>query len=452
MSPSKMSPSKEMGAPPPHWLIRSFGVVNLAFLRLTGGRLGLSRPRPDRWGTMCLTTTGRRTGRERSAILGYFEDGPNLVALAVNAWAGAEPAWWLNLQARPDTKVELKDGFRPVRARAAEGEERARLWARWRGLGKRSGEALMADVDGYAGRLSREVAVVVLEPRPDSGPDAIAQGGVDEMNPSTGPGGMHVEESGAPGSPAIVFIHGVGQNGREWREHMARLGGFHCLAPDLPGHGRSNHLPLPSNERIADLLAELIETRVPAGRAHVVGISWGALLVQVLMARHPDRVDRAVADGLPLVWPRGARPLMLWLITLVAPFLHTRPVLALYGDIVDAADLRVASRFAFWKVWAVSLAHPSAATEAGCPTLLVAGEKESFMRPADAALARLMPHAEAWYAPGLGHCWQRKEPELHIRMVEAWFTGQELPSELRPEPAPSAAAVERLRRTVPATA
>lgn len=271
------------------------------------------------------------------------------------------------------------------------------------------------------------------------------------MTSSRVPGGMYVHESGVPGSPAIVFLHGVGQSGREWREHMARLSGFHCLAPDLPGHGRSNQLPLPSNERLVDLLVELIKTRVPAGRAHIVGISWGAFLVQLLMLRHPDRVDRAIADGLPLVWPRGSRPLMLGLITLVAPFLHTRPVLAMYRDIVDAADLRVASRQAFWKVWAMSLSHLTAATEAPCPTLLVAGEKEGFVRPGDAALATLMRHAEARFAPGLDHCWQRKAPDLHIRMVEAWCTGQELPSELRREPAPEAGTAERLRRKVAAS-
>jgi pimeloyl-ACP methyl ester carboxylesterase len=256
---------------------------------------------------------------------------------------------------------------------------------------------------------------------------------------------MYVHESGTPGAPAILFIHGVGQSGREWRRHMAKLAGFHWLAPDLPGFGRSNHLPLPSNERIADLLAELIETRVPAGRVHIVGISWGAFLAQVLMQRHPDRVDRAVSDGTPILWPRGTRPLMLWFITLVTPFLHTRPVTALYRDTHDPADLRVASRRAWWQVWAVSLTHLTAATEAPCPTLLVAGEKESTVRPADAALAQLMRHAEAWFSPGLGHCWQRKDPELHIRMLEAWFTGQELPSELRREPPPSPEAVERMR-------
>ncbi len=74
-----------------------------------------------------------------------------------------------------------------------------------------------------------------------------------------------------------------------------------------------------------------------------------------------------------------------------------------------------------------------------------------MIRPANAALASLMPQAEARFAPGLGHCWQRKAPDLHIRMVEAWVSGQELPSELRREPAPSPEAVERVRGIAPET-
>ena len=105
---------------------------------------------------MRLTTVGRRSGKERSVILGYYEDGPNLVTLAMNGWAQPEPAWWLNLQANPDATVQLADGSRAVRGRAAEGEERARLWARWQTMGD--------DVDGYARRRTAETAVVVLEP------------------------------------------------------------------------------------------------------------------------------------------------------------------------------------------------------------------------------------------------------------------------------------------------
>ena len=126
-------------------------------LRVTRGRRGLWLPDPKHWGTMRLTSIGRRTGREREAILGYFEDGPNLVTLAMNGWGEAEPKWWLNLQDRPEATVVLKGGTRAVRARAALGEERARLWARWQTLGD--------DVDGYSTYRSKETAVVVLEPR-----------------------------------------------------------------------------------------------------------------------------------------------------------------------------------------------------------------------------------------------------------------------------------------------
>ncbi len=273
------------------------------------------------------------------------------------------------------------------------------------------------------------------------------------MKPSTDPVGMYVEESGAPGSPAIVFLHGAGQSCREWRGHMAGLPAFHCLAPDLPGHGRSNHLPLPSQERLVDDIAVLIERRVPAGRAHVVGISWGANLAQVLIRRHPDRVDRVVSDGTLIAWPGGlVRTLLLGFYALMVPFLHTRPVRALYRDIVDAADLRLASRTAYWRAVRQCMEGFDAVTEAPCPTLLVAGEREGYVRPPDAALAAVMPHAEAWYAPGLDHCWQRRAPDLHIRMVEAWCTGQVLPPGLRPELTPKTEAVERMRRNIPAGA
>jgi F420H(2)-dependent quinone reductase len=80
-----------------------------------------------------------------------------VVMLAMNGWADGEPAWWLNLQAHPDTSVELVGETRPVRARAAQGEERSRLWARWREIDKQ--------LDAYAAMRSSETAVVVLEPR-----------------------------------------------------------------------------------------------------------------------------------------------------------------------------------------------------------------------------------------------------------------------------------------------
>ena len=90
-------------------------------------------------------------------ILGYLDDGANLVTLAMNGWADGEPAWWLNLQSHPDAIADLGRALRPVRARAADADERSRLWARWREVDPR--------LDAYAALRSSETAIVILEPR-----------------------------------------------------------------------------------------------------------------------------------------------------------------------------------------------------------------------------------------------------------------------------------------------
>lgn len=141
----------------PRWFIVLFWKVHRALVRITGGRSGLWRPRDQSWGTLRLTTIGRRSGQERSVIVGYYEDGPNLVTMAMNGWGTAEPAWWLNLQAHPEATVQLagRTGHVVV-AHAAEGADRERLWDRWR--------LLDTDLDGYASRRPMKTAVVVLEP------------------------------------------------------------------------------------------------------------------------------------------------------------------------------------------------------------------------------------------------------------------------------------------------
>ena len=77
----------------------TFWHVHRRVVRASGGRKGLWPPRPDKWGALRLTTTGRRSGEARSVIVGYSEDGPNLVKMAMNGWGVPELAWWLNLQA-----------------------------------------------------------------------------------------------------------------------------------------------------------------------------------------------------------------------------------------------------------------------------------------------------------------------------------------------------------------
>jgi deazaflavin-dependent oxidoreductase (nitroreductase family) len=146
---------------PPRFFVRTAWVLHRALYRFSWGRIGLSRPEAGaRFGMMRVTTVGRRSGQPRVAIIGYYEDGANLVTLAMNGWSSKEPAWWLNLRAKPDTTVDLAGGSRAVRARAAIGDEREQLWTRFRDY-----QGWGDDLDALAARRSTETAVVVLEPR-----------------------------------------------------------------------------------------------------------------------------------------------------------------------------------------------------------------------------------------------------------------------------------------------
>jgi len=142
---------------PPRWFIRAAWLVHRALYRLSGGRFGLRKPTARTFGMMTIETTGRKSGTKRTAILGYYEDGPNLFTLAMNGWGEPEPAWWLNLQANPNATLVLPEGRRAVTGRAATGEERQRLWS------------TMAEkdpnLDSWAERRPRGTAVVVFEPR-----------------------------------------------------------------------------------------------------------------------------------------------------------------------------------------------------------------------------------------------------------------------------------------------
>lgn len=143
---------------PPRWFIRIAWMAHRFMYRVTGGRRSLRRPRATTYGLMRLDTTGARTGKRRTAILGYWEDGANLYTLAMNGWGDPDPKWWLNLQAHPEAMVEIEGVLRPVIGRAAFGDERARLWAAMR--------QREPNLDRWAALRTRETAVVVFEPRP----------------------------------------------------------------------------------------------------------------------------------------------------------------------------------------------------------------------------------------------------------------------------------------------
>lgn len=105
--------------------------------------------------TLVLRTIGRKSGRELVLPLIFGEHNGNLVVVASKAGSPLHPAWFLNLQAKPEVDVQVKADRFKAKARITEGEERKRLWHMMVGV--------YSPYVSYQEATEREIPVVVLE-------------------------------------------------------------------------------------------------------------------------------------------------------------------------------------------------------------------------------------------------------------------------------------------------
>jgi deazaflavin-dependent oxidoreductase (nitroreductase family) len=131
-----------------------FGQEHVRVYRETAGEHGYH------WrGTtiLLLTTEGRASGEPRTTPLIHRSDGEHWVVVTSKGGAAKNPSWFENLQANPDATIQVNGETTPVRATAAAGEERARLWS------------LMTEAwppyDEYQTRTDREIPLGVLSRR-----------------------------------------------------------------------------------------------------------------------------------------------------------------------------------------------------------------------------------------------------------------------------------------------
>ena len=136
----------------PDWALRWVGRLNVPLYRLTRGRLfGRVGGSP----VVLLTTTGRKSGQQRTAPVIYMRDGDRLVVIGSNAGNARAPAWALNLVANPGAEVQVGGEKWRVNARVADGEERADLWKRF--------NEQYSGFDDYKAATKRKIRVFVLE-------------------------------------------------------------------------------------------------------------------------------------------------------------------------------------------------------------------------------------------------------------------------------------------------
>lgn len=101
-----------------------------------------------------------------------------------------------------------------------------------------------------------------------------------------------------PTQPTLLFVHGAANDHSVWALQSRYFAhhGSNVLAVDLPGHGRSTGVPLPSVAAIAQWLPRLLDA-AGVGAATMIGHSMGALAVLDCAARFPDRVNSIALLG-----------------------------------------------------------------------------------------------------------------------------------------------------------
>jgi len=138
-----------------HATIRWISALHEFWYRLSDGWIGsnvMGAP------ILLLDTTGRKTGRRYTTPLLYLNDGDHLIVIASNGGSDRDPAWWRNLRAAPQVEVQVQNKRKRVRAEAAQGDERARLWAKI--------TSRYPVYRSYERRTTRQIPVVVLRTDP----------------------------------------------------------------------------------------------------------------------------------------------------------------------------------------------------------------------------------------------------------------------------------------------
>jgi deazaflavin-dependent oxidoreductase (nitroreductase family) len=131
-----------------------FARTHAKLLQRSGGRFGRRFLGAD---VVVLRTTGRKSGEQRDSPVFYVAHGGGWVVVAANAASKRPPAWWLNLEAKPDADAFVEGKWHSVRARRATDEEREAVWPRL--------VEMYRGYDHYESIATRELPVVVLEPR-----------------------------------------------------------------------------------------------------------------------------------------------------------------------------------------------------------------------------------------------------------------------------------------------
>ena len=230
--------------------------------------------------------------------------------------------------------------------------------------------------------------------------------------------------------PTIVFLHGTRLTGAAWAIQVAALrDAYHCLAPDLPGHGRQTDVPFTLDDA-AQGVADLIEREAHGGRAILVGLSLGGYVAMAVAAEWPERVVGVALSGAtaePVGWRSLAFRGLAAVFTAAPERVLDRLNQWFFGWRYrpSIADPIIAAGFSFagGAVAVRSLVgqrfKPRLAAYPG-PTLLINGEYDFFFRPNEGAFADVAADARRVLIRRATHLTNLDRPERFTAVIRGF--------------------------------
>lgn len=252
---------------------------------------------------------------------------------------------------------------------------------------------------------------------------------------------LYVSETKNNDAPAVIFLHALATSGWMWEQVVKELSDFNCIIPDLPGHGNSRDIKWISIADTAREIHEIIQQHAANGKAHIVGLSFGAYIGMEVISRYPESVESAMLSGLnilPLPNP-GLMNILGWL---MSPFIKSDFFIK-----YNARSLKIPERYydkykqSFLQLNRHSFrdiskeltfySAPGNLAAVTCRTLLLAGEQEApLIIQSMAELKQIMPNVRTCIVKGVGHAWCAEEPRLFSDTVRAWVLNKPLPGAL----------------------
>lgn len=258
---------------------------------------------------------------------------------------------------------------------------------------------------------------------------------------------FHIIAAGAEGNPAVLLLHGFMGRGQDWREVMEGLGNqFYCLAPDVPGHGKTEVLEGEDAYTMREICEGLtVALRgIKQDKVDMIGYSMGGRLALYFALRYPELIRRVVIEsGSPGIADEAERAARQEQDEALARRLETEPfeqfVREWYEQPLFATIKQDPERFAQLieqrreqdpRELARSLRGMGTGAQESLwgeldktpPTLLIVGEEDAKFKGIAAEMAMRMPKAEIATVAGAGHNVHFEAPGRYVELVNEFLS------------------------------